>query len=143
MFAGAGDRVPALVEKLFDPQDHFNVLPFIYTMAGFRFLRRQIGELGLPESEDESLNLDDLANLADPEEEFVGNFRCRHKDLLAADYTDLADFNPLNPRNPRLTLRRSLHALLNYNGGPREWKSLADPVFDEAFEREVKFPHLI
>ena len=36
-----------------------------------------------------------------------------------------------------------LHALLDYNGGPGERKSLADPVFDETFEGEVKFLYLI
>src|SRR2546422_3777881 len=37
----------------------------------------------------------------------------------------------------------SLRALLDYNGRPGEWKSFANPVFDEALEGEVQFLHFI
>ena len=146
--ARAGYRVAALVEKFFDPQDHFDVLPFIYAMAGFRFLWRRVRELGLAEPEDERLNFDDLANLANAEEKFVGDFSHKTRKSIATNRHKrhkrkftlgiLCLFVPIPS-----VLRGSLHALLNYNGGPGEWKSLADPVFDEAFEREVQFPHLI
>ena len=61
-------------------QDHFDVLLFVYALAGFRLFRGEIGEFGLPESKDERLDIDDLANFADSEKEFVGNLRCWHRE---------------------------------------------------------------
>src|SRR5215831_8696717 len=36
-----------------------------------------------------------------------------------------------------------LQPLFDYNRRPREWKSLAYPVLDEALERKVQFLHFI
>jgi len=80
LLSGSRDRVTMLVKKLFHPKDVFDVFPFIDAVAGFGFLRSQGGKLRFPKSEDERLDIDDLANLPDAEEKLVRDFRCRHND---------------------------------------------------------------
>jgi hypothetical protein len=78
LFSGAGDGEAAIVEKLSDFQNRFDVLPLIYTMTGFGFARNQVGKLRFPESEYIGLNANDLADLTDAEEEFVRNLGIWH-----------------------------------------------------------------
>ncbi len=78
LFAGAGDRISALVQEFFDTEDVFDILLPIDAVAGLGFLWREVGELGLPEPQDVGLDADDFADFADAEEKFVGNLRYWH-----------------------------------------------------------------
>ena len=75
MLPRAGDRVTALVKEFFDAQDRFDVLFLIYALSGFGFFRSEIGKFGFPESKDKRLDVDNLADLADPEKQFIWDLR--------------------------------------------------------------------
>ena len=75
MLAGTGDCITPLIKEFLDAQDHFDVLPLIYALPGLGFFRGQIRKLAFPESKDEGLDIDNLADFAYPEEQFVRNLR--------------------------------------------------------------------
>ena len=70
-FLGAGDRILLFIEKFLDAQDEQNILFLIDPLAGLVLLRVQALELGLPIAQDMRLYAGQLADLADPKEEFV------------------------------------------------------------------------
>src|SRR2546425_9570169 len=55
---------------------------FPYTTLFRSFFGREIGEFGFPESKDKGLDIDDLADFADSEEQFVGNRSEEHTSEL-------------------------------------------------------------
>jgi len=76
LFTGAGNRVSPFVKKFLDSKDHFDVLPLINAVSGFRLSRGEVGELRFPKPEDERLDIHDLADFSDTEEEPVRDLSC-------------------------------------------------------------------
>jgi hypothetical protein len=62
MLSGSSDRKPPIVQKLFDPQDIFDILPLIYPMPGPRFFGGEIRKLGLPKAQNIGLHTYDFAD---------------------------------------------------------------------------------
>jgi len=58
---------------LLDPQGHLDVAAAISALAGAIFLRREHGKFGFPVTQDVRLHAGKFADLADFEEQFLGN----------------------------------------------------------------------
>jgi len=84
--AGSGNCETAVVQEFLYFKDQLNILSFVYPVSGFGFLRGEEWEFGFPESQNVSLNADDLADFPDLEKKLVRNLWLRH----AADYNDRA-----------------------------------------------------
>jgi hypothetical protein len=69
--AGAWDGVALVVEKGFDTEGHFDVAAPVEALAGAAFVRLELGELALPETEDVGGNLAEFRHFADTEVELV------------------------------------------------------------------------
>jgi hypothetical protein len=66
-----GDGVSLVVEQAFDAQGHFDVAATVEALAGAAFVRLELRELALPETEDVGGDVAEFGNLADAEVELV------------------------------------------------------------------------
>jgi len=63
------------IQKLFDLQQLFYIFPFVETLPGVGFLGGERRELRFPVAQNIRLNPEQAADFANPEVEFVRNFR--------------------------------------------------------------------
>ena len=69
--ASAGDGVALVVEEALDAQGHFDVAAAVETLAGAAFVRLELWEFALPETEDVGRDVAEFGDLADAEVELV------------------------------------------------------------------------
>jgi hypothetical protein len=69
--AGSGDGVSLVVEEALDAQSHFDVAAAVETLAGATFVRFELRELTLPETENVGGDVAEFSDLADAEVELV------------------------------------------------------------------------
>ena len=68
---GTGDSVALVVEEALDTKGHFDVAAAIETLACAAFVRLELREFALPESENISGNVTEFSDFADAEVELV------------------------------------------------------------------------
>jgi hypothetical protein len=73
--ASAGDRVALVIEKALDAEGHLDVATTIEALACAAFVRLELRELALPETEDVGGDFAELGDIADAEVELVRNVR--------------------------------------------------------------------
>lgn len=73
--AGAGDGVTLFVEERLDAENHFDVAAAVEALTGAAFVRFELREFALPETEDVGWKVAEFGDFADAEVEFVRDFR--------------------------------------------------------------------